>query len=162
MALDQEKKRASRRASYWRHRDENCARMRAARLLNPEKAREQSRAYYRKHHVARRAAIQKKYRENPDLAWASKLKRYGLDVVLYEKLLNDQGGVCAVCRTNKTAHAGSKRLAVDHDHLTGKVRGLLCGRCNKTIGMLRDDPVLIRALAYYLECHNARYTRNAS
>ena len=63
---------------------------------------------------------------------------YGLAPGEYTRLYEEQGGRCYICHlaTGKT-----KRLAVDHDHRTGKVRGLLCSPCNRYIGWIRDDPL---------------------
>jgi hypothetical protein len=74
--------------------------------------------------------------------------RYGVTCAQYEQMLEEHGGVCAICAgTNPSG----QRLSVDHDHATGAVRGLLCHACNAGIGKLRDDPVLLRAGANYLE-----------
>lgn len=63
-------------------------------------------------------------------------------------MLADQGGLCAICRQPERT-ARNQVLAVDHDHSTGEVRGLLCSHCNRAVGLLADDPArLIRALAY--------------
>lgn len=72
---------------------------------------------------------------------------YGIDIDTYETLLAQQGGVCAICGTDEN---GSGRvLAVDHDHDTGEVRGILCENCNFGIGSLQDDPQLLaRAIEY--------------
>lgn len=81
-----------------------------------------------------------------------KLKKYGLTVDDYEALLRGQGGVCAICLESPQPTAGPNRngiLFVDHCHDTGKVRGLLCQKCNTAIGYLRDDPeITARASAY--------------
>lgn len=58
-----------------------------------------------------------------------------------------QGGVCKICRRPETQR---KRLAVDHCHTTGAVRGLLCITCNAEIGHLLDDPEIIRRAADYV------------
>ncbi|MEU3599630.1 endonuclease VII domain-containing protein [Streptomyces sp. NPDC006798] len=73
---------------------------------------------------------------------------YGLGPGEYERLLSAQGGVCAVCRQSR-----ARRLDVDHCHRTGIVRGLCCARCNRQLLArgLRDDPVIARAAAAYLE-----------
>lgn len=64
-------------------------------------------------------------------------KVYGIDAAEYERLLEVQGGRCAICR-NKPQ---SVRLAVDHSHKTGSVRGLACSRCNhEALGALHDEP----------------------
>lgn len=81
-------------------------------------------------------------------------KTYGLASGDYERLYEAQGRKCAIlgCRaTGKT-----KRLAVDHNHVTGEVRGLLCGPHNQLIGYNRDNPEAFRSLADYLERPPAR------
>ena len=77
-------------------------------------------------------------------------KKYGIGVEEYDALLEKQGGVCAICGVNE--NYSSWYFAVDHDHLTGEVRGLLCNKCNSAIGQLKDDPALIRKALAYLEC----------
>ncbi len=63
-------------------------------------------------------------------------KRYGITVEQYDAMLRQQNGLCAICgRAPKRF-----RLAVDHDHETGEIRGLLCTRCNLGLGWFRDDP----------------------
>lgn len=94
-----------------------------------------------------------------DASRRCKLRRYGLTVRQYEHLLQKQGGACALCglpSAKKQARVKGgpvipERLHVDHDHRTGKVRGLLCWVCNTGIGKLRDDPGLLRKAAEYIE-----------
>jgi len=57
-----------------------------------------------------------------------------------------------VCRTDKPG-GRKERWHIDHDHVTGQVRGLLCGKCNSAIGLLQDDPEIIRAAAKYVMKH---------
>ena len=76
------------------------------------------------------------------------MSRFGLTVDAYDAMVNVQGGVCAICREQC---ASGMRLSVDHDHMTGEVRGLLCKICNVAIGHLKDDPELLRRAAEYLE-----------
>lgn len=64
-------------------------------------------------------------------------KVYGLEPGQYQRIYEFQGGRCFICRR---ATGASRRLSVDHDHKTGKVRGLLCRPCNDVLGHLRDDP----------------------
>ncbi len=73
---------------------------------------------------------------------------YNMTVEEYAALLAEQGGVCAICRE---ACSSGKRLAVDHDHTTGKCRGLLCMRCNTAVGLMRDDADLLLAAVAYLK-----------
>jgi len=64
-------------------------------------------------------------------------KNYGLTSTEYDKLYQDQHGKCAICGVHQSAL--NKPLFVDHDHITGKVRGLLCRNCNAGIGYLGDS-----------------------
>ena len=81
------------------------------------------------------------------------LRKYGITPVEYERLLQSQDAVCAVCAS---ACPTGKRLSVDHDHVSGAVRGLLCASCNNGIGRFRDDSTLLRQAAEYLERANFR------
>lgn len=83
-------------------------------------------------------------------------KQYGITLDEYATLLASQGGACAICRRQETG----KRLAVDHDHTTGVVRGLLCQKCNTALGLLGDDIHLIDAAWTYL-CTRALATEAA-
>ncbi len=75
--------------------------------------------------------------------------RYGIEAAEYDRRLAEQGGACAGC--GYVPPSGGRRLAVDHDHVTGVVRGLLCWRCNTVLGWARDNPRTLRRLADYLE-----------
>lgn len=75
--------------------------------------------------------------------WAKNLLfKYGLSPDDYWALYDAQGGVCAICARskgkNREGKGTGKRLAVDHDHKTGRVRGLCCGKCNGILGWFRD------------------------
>ncbi len=78
-----------------------------------------------------------------------------MSVESYQKLFERHKNVCAICDNPETArepvNGGIKKLCVDHCHITGLVRGLLCGRCNTAIGLLRNDPTVTRQAANYLE-----------
>jgi hypothetical protein len=84
--------------------------------------------------------------------------RYGISFAEYERLFNKQGGLCAICgcpgyHTMYACHR-SQKLAIDHCHETGKVRALLCLRCNTTIGKARDNADLLRKMAEYIDLHS--------
>jgi hypothetical protein len=83
---------------------------------------------------------------------------YGLGPGDYERLYAAQGNHCAVSGCRATGKV--KRLAVDHNHATGEVRGLLCGPHNQLIGYNRDNPEAFRSLAEYLENPPARKVLN--
>ena len=79
-------------------------------------------------------------------------KEYGLSIEEYELLLKQQFGECAICRSKTgTRKTKTRTLAVDHDHKTGKVRGLLCQPCNTVLGMFNDNPTLFKRAIKYLE-----------
>lgn len=83
----------------------------------------------------------------------SNLAKYGMTLDDYDKMLADQGGVCASCglpETGRNQH-GIVSLAVDHCHTTGRIRGLLCMACNRTLGMLGENVDRVIALAVYAE-----------
>ncbi len=82
---------------------------------------------------------------------------YRISIEEYDILLESQSGVCAICGKEETAkdkHGNPKRLSVDHDHETGKIRGLLCHRCNVGVGMLGTVELLNRAKDYIKENEN--------
>lgn len=83
------------------------------------------------------------------------LKRYDMTLERYETMLAEQGDCCVICGElpDPNGIKAASRLHVDHDHVTGKVRALLCTRCNQGVGYFRDDPVLLRAMAEYIERH---------
>lgn len=73
-------------------------------------------------------------------------KLYNLSLDDYERMKQEQGGVCKICKGSSS----TKALVVDHCHLSGKVRGLLCHNCNTGLGMFRDNPMTMRSAADYL------------
>lgn len=82
---------------------------------------------------------------------------YGINLGEYDALYRKQSGCCAICRIRKEpwqpgggVKGRYRFLAVDHDHTTGRVRGLLCFGCNLAIGHFRDDPRLMLAAAAYI------------
>ncbi len=78
--------------------------------------------------------------------------RYGLTLETYDRLLDLQGGVCAIC---KGSPKEGENLPVDHDHDTGAVRGLLCHPCNRAVGVFQDDLATLRSAATYLLRHDS-------
>ena len=80
--------------------------------------------------------------------------KYGLSLVEYRRLFEQQAGLCALCGNPETIFVSQgklRKLAVDHCHTTGRVRGLLCGRCNTGLGKLGDTPEALRKALTYLE-----------
>lgn len=98
-----------------------------------------------------KAAYDREYRKHNWLA--KKANQFKIDKNALAAMFADQKDLCAICHLPEAdAHPSTglvQRLAIDHCHRTGKVRGLLCGRCNKAIGLLRDSPTnLLNAIAY--------------
>ena len=116
-------------------RAENVRRVQAWRKANPERYLEYQRVYKEKNREQIQRANRKRHLK----------KQYGLSLPEYEALIEYQAGLCAICRTPEDGG-----LHIDHDHNTGSIRGLLCGRCNKALGLLDDDPQKFRAAELYL------------
>ena len=107
----------------------------------------------------------KKRRDNPEISrrWnvsaAAKIsykryqlkKQYGLALETFEDMLSAQNWKCEICESDLTGEKRHLLPNVDHDHLTGKVRGILCGQCNNGLGRFKDSPSLLRNAAIYLE-----------
>ncbi len=106
-----------------------------------------------------RNAVTRAWRERTQYAGSLVQRRshlksvYGLAEAQYDQMLTDQGGCCAICQggLDSGRFGVNKHLDVDHCHKTGKIRGLLCSKCNRGIGQLNDDPALLRAAITYLE-----------
>lgn len=83
-----------------------------------------------------------------------RLTKYRLTQAELEALHVSQHGACAICEVGVSLTG--QAAAIDHDHLTGDVRGLLCRACNQAIGIMRDSPARLRAAASYIERHLER------
>ena|ERR1035437_6851970 len=132
----------------------------------------------RKRHPEKYLALSKLYRSNPDnkkRAAATKhlynkthkdqnrngnlVRDYGLTLEDYNARLLEQHGVCFICHrpeTRSNPYGGIQPLVVDHDHLTGENRQLLCHRCNAALGMADDNSDRLRALAEYVDAHRSK------
>jgi hypothetical protein len=82
-----------------------------------------------------------------------RLAKFGITAEEYDALLVKQEYKCAICQLSETAtrRGELKQLAVDHCHDTGRIRGLLCQRCNVGLGQFQDDAELLRAAISYME-----------
>lgn len=110
------------------------------------------RAYYARNKAkcqARNTAWKEANREKMAfLRLRSHLRRtFNMEPEAYSALLAEQGGACRICRRPP---AQKRRLEVDHSHSTGKIRGLLCGNCNRGLGLFQDSPTILRLAADYL------------
>lgn len=78
-------------------------------------------------------------------------QKYGLTLEQYEQMVRDQNGVCAICgRPEKysVTENYTRRLSVDHNHKTGKTRGLLCRWCNQRLAHIEDEEFRVKAEEY--------------
>lgn len=89
---------------------------------------------------------------------------YNLTIEQDGAMLEKQSGVCAICSKpeTKTVNGNIVPLAVDHDHNTGVVRGLLCDSCNVGLGRFKDDPALLKAAIAYLQLGSALHDQYAN
>jgi len=106
--------------------------------------------HFRATHQGYYKAWWKDHPRTPEALRTARLRsRWEMTPADYDAMLASQGGVCAGCDAT-TPGGRFDRFAIDHDHRTGAIRGLLCVRCNRAIGLLRDDPALMRRLIDYL------------
>jgi hypothetical protein len=103
----------------------------------------------------RRDQQRRRIKENPEhyeAIWRRQhLKnRYGITPEDYEDMLSEQKGKCAICDRQGQSPGNKRFLDVDHCHKTGKIRGLLCNRCNQSMGKVKDDIDLLKKFLAYL------------
>lgn len=109
----------------------------------------------------RRISTQRKIKRRVDPQFRSKeiranrqqhlKKRFGLTLEQYDLMVKAQNGLCAICKLSNRRRVMERisALAVDHNHLTGQIRGLLCANCNSGLGLLQESiEVLYRAIEY--------------
>ena len=112
--------------------------------------REERLAYNREYNKANRDRLnayrREHYAKNKHLYRNQMYKmRYGITIDDYNRMLEEQNNVCAICKKNTK----KKELAVDHNHTTGEVRGLLCSQCNVMIGQIEtEDYIIYNAMKY--------------
>jgi hypothetical protein len=123
---------------------------------NREKIKEQRREYYKKN--KERILELKRSSYNFDKTKNYRLqKNYGISMEEYNKMRERQGYKCAVCAVHEedlpkaNNQHGSKSLVVDHCHVTGSVRQLLCNRCNTVLGLIEENTELLDYLEGYIE-----------
>lgn len=167
MTDEQRKKRAEKqRAYYAANREAEQQKARARRAADPEKyraarkrryeanadvRRAKSREYYAANRIARAAWSVDYRKRNRDAVRARKRRAaYGLAESDFRSMWDAQGGRCPICG-DVLIDDGRRRTHVDHDHQTGRVRGLLCVDCNVGLGRFKDSPEALMRAAAYLE-----------
>lgn len=96
-------------------------------------------------------------KKNPEKSRKDWLKwKYKLTSEQYDELLVQQNNCCAICHTTETGY--HSYFHVDHDHISGVIRGLLCHKCNKGLGLFYDNSEVLREAAKYLDTRKAPKT----
>jgi hypothetical protein len=127
---------------------------------NKEKIHEYSINYYKKTKEKMKESTHVYYKENRKkiIKYSQKYnlqKVYNLTEKEYEQMFIIQDFKCSICGREQDLK-WKRRLAIDHDHLTGKIRGLLCHHCNMGLGQFFDDPFLLRKALKYLLKHKEK------
>jgi len=81
-------------------------------------------------------------------AYANRMKKYGISPKDYDKFFKEQNGRCAICNVHQSEV--TRRFDIDHNHDTGKVRGLLCYNCNRALGLFKDSTKIVSKAFEYL------------
>ncbi len=108
---------------------------------------------------AERKNVARRVSENPDAKDRNRANLlrslYGMTVDQHAAMVNAQGNLCAICGEPPKPDGvrAASRLHVDHDHVTGRVRGLLCNHCNRGVGAFRDRPDLLELAISYLRSY---------
>lgn len=118
---------------------------------NPEEHKNYNRQWYLKNRDRILERARKRYAEDPLTNWGmrnpieSKARKYGLSLLEYNEMFESQGSVCAICKK-----PSDKPYHIDHNHTTGKIRGILCGNCNRGLGLFKDSIEALLNAARYL------------
>lgn len=137
---NRDRARKTNKAYQEEHRDKINKSAREYRSRNPGKIKALNQKYALENKDKIKEYNSKRYR-------SSQLAQYGLTEETYFEILKTQGGTCALC----DRPPGDKHLAVDHCHTTGVVRGILCGWCNRGLGLFKDNIKVLKRAITYLE-----------
>ena len=106
-----------------------------------------------------KARIKAAHKANPDKQRDRHLRRtYGISLSEFNRMVLSQGSKCACCGTNEPG-GKHNQWNVDHDHVTGAVRALLCKDCNVVLGIVEDSPEHLQRLIHYIVKHNETNNR---
>jgi len=137
-----ERARASSKKSRQKHKERRAADLKSWQQANPEKCYANTKKWSSK---------------NPDKVRVNRrradlMRKFGITIEQYDSLLLGQGNKCAICKTSELGPSG-RRFHVDHDHSTGKNRGILCHFCNVMLGCAKDNTQLLEVAIKYLRAH---------
>ena len=120
-----------------------------------EKHKKYKQQYYKKNKKRISESVKKYRQEHTKEARENNIRNnYGINGKQYDEIFKKQNGKCAIClKLEQVKHKSGtlSQLSIDHDHKTGKTRGLLCRRCNTALGLLQDDLLLLKQAVKYLE-----------
>jgi hypothetical protein len=121
-------------------------------------ARRQYQKNWRKQNVTAYSASQQRYVNSGKKRWAAWLRRFNITPDDYHAMEVAQGYVCAACGQPETRKRNGVliKLAVDHDHETDIVRGLMCSNCNTALGLLKDSLIVIEMPHQYLRTRGSK------
>jgi hypothetical protein len=132
--------------------------MRRYREMYPERVTASDRKHYEKNRANRIARVAKWVSSNPEKVLTNSRKchlklNYGMTVNEWNEMFDGQDRICAICKTDSSGYGGKKhQWDTDHDHTTGKVRGILCHQCNVMLGASRDEiSTLLSAIDYLID-----------
>jgi hypothetical protein len=134
-----------------RRKAQKAAYYKANYSKNLEKRKAKDAAWYRANIEKAKASKIAWDKANPEKVKEYQLKKYNLTLEQYNSMLEAQKHSCAVCKRHESEF--NRSLAVDHNHTTLKVRGLLCSPCNQAIGLLQDSRTVVQAIDAYLALH---------
>ena len=161
--MNKEEIKNKRKICYQKNRKEEIKTQKKYHIEHKKERNEYALNYYYKNKEKRKGFVKKYSQENKE-----KIRNYNKKyrksyfhikrkhnlIFDYNTLLMKQNCVCAICFKKETIKHQSgtiRRLSIDHNHKTNKVRGLLCGNCNAGLGFFQDNPTLLRRAIKYLE-----------
>lgn len=135
----QSKTKEYQRAYYSQNREFNLRRAKSYRDAHKVLLNEKRKIYYENHKDI--------YRD-----WELR-KHYNITIKEVDQLLDIQNHKCAICKMVllEKYPNGRRGYRIDHDHITGNIRGILCQKCNAGLGQFNDDPILIKRVINYLK-----------
>ena len=158
---NKEEIKTQRKAYYEKNKEKVKTQRKAYREKNKEKTKSYDKVYYEKNKEKIKAKGKAYYKKNKEKKKSSGLKRmYGINLHEYNLILSEQKGECACCGIHQNEL--TMKFAVDHDHDTGLIRGLLCNHCNMAIGILGDNIEGLMKALNYLEKHELTRERKTN
>jgi len=147
---------------YNKNKDKVKIRDKVYYKLNREKILKYAKDYREKNRLKAKEWHKNYYKTNKDNLVSANMKyKYGISLEDFSKMISDQGNKCAICLKEMIGH---KNRVVDHDHKNGKVRSLLCGRCNLGLGKFCDNADTLKSAADYVSrwksTHGGQYEYN--